>query len=404
MYPFNYLTALYRRNNYGQVCVWEAVKRDGHLIHIRHGIIGKTILDEVVTTRRKVEDEISSRIKAKIKTGYRTLADIKDNTNYPVEGELLSYLDKYLPYNRAGANDTLLAMLAKVYDDKVFNRCSSYIGQYKINGLRCFISAHLIGNSLFKPIELRFQSREGTFWNSLTYLEDYLLEIIPKDFLTRMTSENIVLDGELYIPGYTVNQLNHFIKDPNCIENKYIQFWCYDLAVEDMLQSYRTEILEAKLSWFVKPFVNKEEHLANTERLVVLPHVEVSTPTEALIARNNNINCGFEGLILRNPDSEYAFGKRSANIMIKYKKSTDGIFEVIDIKPEGIKRPDIPLLVCRNDINDATFEIHIGGTQSYQKSILKAKNHYIGKKVFVEYGERSGVNQLPWHIKTTRFV
>lgn len=404
MYPFNYLTALYRRNNYGQICVWEAVKRDDHFIHIRHGIIGKTMLDEVVATRRKVEDEISSRIKAKIKTGYRTLADIKDNTNYPVEGELLSYLDKYLPYNRAGANDTLLAMLAKVYDDKVFDRCSSYIGQYKINGLRCFISAHLIGSSLFKPIGLRFQSREGTFWNSLTYLEDYLLEIMPKDFLARMASENIVLDGELYIPGYTVNQLNHFIKDPYCKENKFIQFWCYDLAVEDILQYYRTEILEAKLSWFVKPFVNKEEHLANTERLVVLPHVEVSTPTEALIARNNNINCGFEGLILRNPDAEYAFGKRSANIMIKYKKSTDGIFEVIDIKPEGIKRPDIPLLVCRNDINDATFEIHIGGTQSYQKSILKSKQHYIGKKVFVEYGERSGVNQLPFHVKTTRFI
>ena len=90
--------------------------------------------------------------------------------------------------------------------------------------------------------------------------------------------------------------------------------------------------------------------------------------------------------------------------MIKYKKSTDGIFEVIDIKSEGIKRPDIPLLVCKNDINDSTFEIHIGGTQDYQKSILKAKNHYIGKKVFVEYGERSGVNQLPWHIKTTRFI
>lgn len=404
MYPFNYLTALYRRNNYGQICVWEAVKRDDHFIHIRHGIIGKTMLDEVVATRRKVEDEISSRIKAKIKTGYRTLADIKDNTNYPVEGELLSYLDKYLPYNRAGANDTLLAMLAKVYDDKVFDRCSSYIGQYKINGLRCFISAHLIGSSLFKPIGLRFQSREGTFWNSLTYLEDYLLEVMPKDFLARMASENIVLDGELYIPGYTVNQLNHFIKDPHCKENKFVQFWCYDLAVEDMLQYYRTEILEAKLSWFVKPFVNKEEHLANTERLVVLPHVEVSTPTEALIARNNNINCGFEGLILRNPNTEYAFGKRSANIMIKYKKSTDGIFEVIDIKPEGIKRPDIPLLVCKNDINDATFEIHIGGNQSYQKSILKAKNHYIGKKVFVEYGERSGVNQLPFHVKTTRFI
>lgn len=404
MYPFNYLTALYRRNNYGQVCVWEATKKDICTVHIRHGIIGKTITDEYITTKRKVEDEISSRIKAKIKTGYRTLADIKDDNISPVEGELLSFLDKYLPYERAGTNNTLLAMKAKTYDDRVFDRCSSYIGQYKINGLRCFVSAYYIGSSLFKPVGLRFQSREGNFWNSLTYLEDYLLEVIPKDFLTKMLTENIVLDGEVYLPGYSINQIDHFVKDPYCKENKFIQFWCYDLAVEDILQSYRTNLLESRFSWFVKPFVNKEEHLANTERLVVLPHVEVSTPTEALIARNNNINCGFEGLILRNPDAEYAFGKRSANIMIKYKKSTDGIFEVIDIKSEGIKRPDIPLLVCRNDINDATFEIHIGGTQSYQKSILKSKQHYIGKKVFVEFGERSGVNQLPFHVKTTRFI
>lgn len=404
MYPFNYLTALYRRNNYGQVCVWEATKKDQQTVHIKHGIIGKTIIDEFITTKRRVEDEISSRIKAKIKTGYRTLADVKDDNTSPVEGELLSYLDKYLPHNRAGANDTLLAMLAKTYDDKVFNRCSSYIGQYKINGLRCFVSAYYIGSSLFKPVGLRFQSREGTFWHSLTYLEDYLLEAIPKDFLTRMLTENIVLDGELYVPGCTINQINHYIKDANCQENKFVQFWCYDLAVEDMLQSYRTNLLESRFSWFIKPFANKEEHLNNNERLVVLPHVEVSTHTEALIARNNNIDCGFEGLILRNPDAEYSFGKRSASVMIKYKKSTDGIFEVIDIKPEGIKRPDIPLLICRNDINDATFEIHIGGTQTYQKSILKTKHHYIGKKVFIEYGERSGINNVPMHVKTTRFI
>lgn len=404
MYPFNYLTALYRRNNYGQICVWEATKKNMQTVHIKHGIIGKTITDEFITTKRRVEDEISSRIKVKIKTGYRALADVKDDTTSPVEGELLSYLDKYLPHNRAGANDTLLAMLAKTYDDKVFDRCSSYIGQYKINGLRCFVSAYYIGSSLFKPVGLRFQSREGTFWHSLTYLEDYLLEAIPKDFLTRMLTENIVLDGELYVPGCTINQINHYIKDANCKENKFIQFWCYDLAVEDMLQSYRTNLLESKFSWFIKPFANKEEHLNNNERFVVLPHVEVSTPTEALIARNNNIECGFEGLILRNPDAEYDFGKRRVGVMVKYKKSTDGIFEVIDIKPEGIKRPDIPLLVCKNDINDATFEIHIGGTQTYQKAILKAKQYYIGKKVFVEYGERSGVNQLPFHVKTTRFI
>lgn len=404
MYPFNYLTALYRRNNYGQACVWEATEHNINTIHIKHGIIGKTITDEYITTRRKVEDEIRSRINAKIKTGYRTLADIKDNCELPVEGELINYLDSYLPINRSGSNDTLLPMLAKAYDDKVFNRNSSYIGQYKINGLRCFISAYYISSSLFKPIGLKFQSREGNFWHSLTYLEDYLLQILPKDFIAKMVDEHIVLDGELYLPGYSINKIDSFVKNPKCIENKLIQFWCYDVAVEDMIQYNRTELLEDKLSKFVHPFTTKEEHLSNEERLIVLPHIDVTNDNEAYTARNNIIDLKFEGLILRNPNAEYSFGKRSANVMIKYKKSTDGIFNVIDIIPEGIKRPNIPLLICKNDINDASFKIHIGGSQSYQKSILKSKEHYIGKKVFIEYGERSGVNQLPFHIKITRFI
>ena len=108
---------------------------------------------------------------------------------------------------------------------------------------------------------------------------------------------------------------------------------------------------------------------------------------------------GFEGLILRNPDKEYQYGARNS-AMIKYKKSTDGRFKIVDIYPEGIKRQDIPLILVKNDINDATFEVHIGGSFEYQKSILENKEKYIGKTLFIEYGERSGVNQVPFHVKT----
>ena len=104
---------------------------------------------------------------------------------------------------------------------------------------------------------------------------------------------------------------------------------------------------------------------------------------------------------MRNPYSDYQFGKRNL-AMIKYKKSTDGIFEILDIYPEGNKRSDLPLFKCKNDINDATFECHIGGTFEYQKSFLNNPELYIGKKLTIEYGERSGVNQLPFHIKTVK--
>lgn len=56
--------------------------------------------------------------------------------------------------------------------------------------------------------------------------------------------------------------------------------------------------------------------------------------------------------------------------MIKYKRTTDGVFEVIDIYPEGTKRSDIPLLLCRNDVNNNTFEVHVNGTFEYQMKYL----------------------------------
>ena len=113
---------------------------------------------------------------------------------------------------------------------------------------------------------------------------------------------------------------------------------------------------------------------------------------------------GFEGLIMRNPSAEYQYGKRNLS-MIKYKKSTDGKFTIVDIYPEGVKR-NIPLFLCKNDVNDATFECHIGGSQEYQESFLHEakKTVTIGKQMYVEYGERSGVNKVPFHIKTTYII
>ena len=150
-------------------------------------------------------------------------------------------------------------------------------------------------------------------------------------------------------------------------------------------------------------FNTKEEHLNNKEKFVILPTYLVVSEENAVLFRNDFIDKGFEGLILRNPDEEYQFGKRNSS-MIKFKKSTDGKFQIIDIKPEGIKRPDIPLFVCKNDINDAEFECHCSGSFDYQKSILRNKEQYIGKYMYVEYGERSGVNDLPFHIKTTYII
>lgn len=408
MIDIPYQLALYRRNSSGEPYVWYCSKFDNETVQVQHGTVGGKIVKEFYKTHRDVDKEVKSRIAAKLKVGYKPMNEIRDSSTLPVEGDVLSiraWLNAYLPINRTTSDGVILPMLAKVYDNKVFDRCPIYIGQWKINGLRCLIKVIKNTGDLFKPFSLQFQSREGEIWNSLPTLEDYLLHVIPQNVLIELYQNDITLDGEVYLPGgYTINQINHFVKDPTCVENKALQFWCYDIAVEDMLQYNRNNFILNKFHDNVKVFADKDSHYNNTERFIVLPTYEVGADWEAKNARNSFIDLGFEGLILRNPNTEYDFGKRRVGIMVKYKKPEDGIFVVVDIKPEGVRRADIPILICENDINDELFKVHLSESLDYQRAVLNKKHSFIGRKVNIEFGERSGVGQVPFHIKEVHFV
>ena len=399
---------LYRRNNLGRPCFWEAkasCSPTQNIIIVSHGIVGKAIQVEEIHVARNPKDEVESRYKQKRKQGYKFLDEIKDdNWSTPVkEDALLTYLETYLPYDRTTADGTLLPMLAKTFNNtnnKIFNKTPIRIGQYKINGLRCIISAKRNNTDMFKPITLRFQSREGTYWNSLSNLEDYLLTVIPNEFLNKMIDEDWELDGELYLPGYKVNEINHFVKDPKCKENKFIQYWCYDAIIDDTPQYRRLDILGQVFENKTYEFTSLNNHLNNKERFIYINNYTIENEDDAVKYRNLFIDLGFEGLILRDPDKEYQIGKRNFS-MIKFKDVMEGSFKIIDIYPEGISR-NIPLFLCKNDINDETFEVHINGTLKEQERDLFFRDKFIDKTLHITFGERSGVYRVPFHVKTVR--
>jgi len=399
---------LYRRNNLGRPCFWEARVSGSstqNIIIVSHGIVGKAIQVEEIHVVRNPKDEVESRYKQKRKQGYKFLDEIKDDSwSTPVkEDALLTYLETYLPYDRTTADGTLLPMLAKTFNNtnnKIFNKTPIRIGQYKINGLRCIISAKRNNTDMFKPISLRFQSREGTYWNSLSNLEDYLLTVIPNEFLNKMIDEDWELDGELYLPGYKVNEINHFVKDPKCKENKFIQYWCYDGIIDDTPQYRRLDILGQVFENKTYEFTSLNNHLNNKERFIYINNYTIENEDDAVKYRNLFIDLGFEGLILRDPDKEYQIGKRNSS-MIKFKDVMEGSFKIINIYPEGISR-NIPLFLCKNDINNETFEVHINGTLKDQEKYLYSKDKFIGKTLYITFGERSGVSRVPFHVKTVR--
>lgn len=402
--PFPFIKGFYRRNNYGEPYVWYGEVIGTNTIKIYYGIVGKNISNQIIFTTRDANKELQSKIKAKLKEGYITINEIRDCGSLPVEESLQDFLNKYLPIIRTTDSGTTLAMLAKAFDNtnnKLFKNTDYYLGQWKINGLRCIIHAEIDEQDIFKKVRLKFISREGTVWNSLSNLEEYLLMALPEDIINDMIYYHFALDGELYLPGYSVNQIDHIIKDSKCIENSKIQYWCYDLITEYTSARERYNYLLDKLGGFLINLIYREQHLRNNNRFVLLPSTTVTTEMEALSERNNYIDLGFEGLILRNPYTEYACGKRSSKYMIKYKSVKDGVFTIMDIYPED--KRDIPLIKVKNDINDATFEVHINGTFEYQKDILKNRDKYINKQLFITFGERSGVNKVPFHVKEVRF-
>lgn len=394
---------LFKRNNSGIPIVWQIdANTINNTITIEYGIFLKGKLhSETYKPKRNPIDEVKSRIKQKRKEGYKELYELYDNApiNILNDNDKLHYLNTYLPKYNLDDNYSIKPMLAKIFEyNKAFKDCDYRIGQWKINGERCIISAKKSINNIFKPIELIFKSRIGTTWD-LQYLEEYLLEYLKDtELLDMMIEENVCLDGELYLPSYSINNINHFIKDKRAIQHKLLQFWCYDLAIENYNQTSRLEILNKNFNkWRLKE-INKNIHYNNENKLVLLTNYDISNDEESTEFRNKFINYGFEGIILRNPKSEYEFGRRNSS-MFKYKKIYDGLFEVLDILPEGDRRNHLPKVVCKNDINDSTFTATCIGNHEQQAFYLKYKERYIGSLCKVEYRERSGVNQVPFHQK-----
>lgn len=396
------MNRLYRRNNNGMPTVWWAsFNSDTNSIAVFYGLVRGNIRKEVYTvTQKDGNKELESRYNEKIKQGYQYLNEICDMQDRPpVEDEnsleLFNFLNTYLPKDLSNGNSNLLLpMLAKTYSGNVWKKVSCMYGQYKINGLRCIITAYT-QNDMFKPIRLRFQSREGIIWNTLENLSDYLLSIIPANIIRDMIDGYVALDGEIYLPGYTINQINHFVKDANCVENKLLQFWCYDIMMEGN-QAHRN-----MYRYHIKKptsFNSIKEHYNNKERLIILHNKYITNDNEAIDARNHFINLGFEGLILRNAKTNYQYGRRRANYMEKFKDAAEGDFIILDIYKE--KKRDLPILLCKNDINNEKFETRLSTSHIVQQEVLFDSQSYIGRTVHIEYGERSGVARVPFHIKT----
>lgn len=391
---------LFKRNAKGDPISWgihEYGQNNKYIIH--YGAVGGHKHSEIIKAKLSRGNEIESRIKAKRKEGYKEVSELKDNApeSFPDYVSLINYLNTYLPKNNTTDEGFVLPMLAKVLkDNKPFDK-RSYLGQYKINGVRCIVGAEQT-NDMFNPVRLTYRSREGTDWTpKLTWMDEVILPAIKDDLLDAMIEEGACLDGELYIPGYKVNDINSFVKNEKLPQHLLLQYWCYDIAIDNMSYEARRKFKIDNISRLCYTFDTYEQHLNNKSKLVLLPDVNIANIYDATRFRDKFISLGFEGLIVRDVNSAYQFGARNL-AMLKYKRVDDAKFKIVDVVPEGV-RTNLCKFVLQNDINDELFEATGNFDHSRQEYILKHKEDFIGKLATCEFRERSGIKNVPFHCK-----
>ena len=411
------MPTLYKRASNGKPLMWDIhsyvdnLGYDNAMIH--YGLVGGTLHEEIIRITKKNVNEIESRIKAKRKEGYKELSELKDSSTIDVSKcttkqqkliILRNYLETYLPKYSTTSEGFVLPMLAKVLEDnKPFEKFGTMLGQWKIDGLRCIIGAEKNSMDLFNPITLNYHSRTGEDWTpKMKWMDEILLPKISQSLIDMMIEEGACLDGELYLPGYSVNDINSFVKNTQLANHYKLQYWCYDICCENMSATHRAEFLRMNTKNIIFNIQDKETHLNNKEQFGLLYTYIVPDFIYAEDIRNKFIDLGFEGLILRNPSAEYQFGKRNQS-MLKHKKVDDGKFVIVDIISEH-KRSDLPLFVLRNDINDELFECSINKPQSVQREMFAHKEKYIDKLMLVEFRNRSGIKQCPFHARGINII
>ena len=389
---------LYKRNAKGDPILWQIEKANDEY-KVSYGAVCGHIHEEFINGKLVKANEIESRIKAKRKEGYKELSELKDSGPVEIKDDiaLINYLYTYLPKNNTTDDGFTLPMLAKVLkDNKPFDK-RRYLGQYKINGVRCIIGA-IKTNDLFNPIRLTYRSREGTDWTpKLSWMDEVIKPELEDDLLDAMLEEGACLDGELYLPGYKVNDINSFVKNEKLPQHYQLQYWCYDIAIDNMSYEARRKFRTENINRICYTFDTYDQHLNNKSKLILLPDVVISDIDDATRFRDKFISLGFEGLIIRDINSAYQFGARNL-AMLKYKRVDDAKFKIVDVVPEGV-RTTLCKFVLRNDINDELFEATGNFDHSRQEYILKHKEDFIGKLATCEYRERSGVKNVPFHCK-----
>jgi DNA ligase-1 len=363
----------------GTIKVWEILTTDCHdgtsVLTVMHGQEGG-----------KMQDKHTVIAEGKQK---RTVSEQAVNE---ANGKIKKQIDKGYRYSKEELGDLpLLAMLAGDYH-KIGHRINWEEGvdlSDKLDGVRCVAKCKSIG-----VVEL--ESRTG---------QEYYLPHVSNE-LARYMNAGEVLDGEIYLHGYALQEITSAVKRTDTQKeidicqrklDKALGTGCSMSIAEASAELEAAELihkLRPKLEFIAfdipseRPWQFRLADLLDFEAermegagfVKVLKYTLVFSEAEMNVAHKDAVARAFEGIMMRNRMGMYESGKRSADLQ-KYKEFMDAEFYILDVIPD---KDGLGVFVVKNIYADNTFTVIMGShaERAYQ---LKNKHEFKGLPLTVKF-------------------
>jgi DNA ligase-1 len=271
------------------------------------------------------------------------------------------------------------------------------MGSYKLDGVRC----------IFKD--------EQMYSRSLKQFPNVQLRKRFEHLVKMSKVNNVILDGELLAKSLTFNELSGLTRQLNKELPNDLYFYCFDMIKDEQ---------------FELPFANRLQTYkleATNVKIVEQKFIYYAKAVETYYEEALNYGC--DGLILRDPNGRYKFGRGTIKEALIYKlkpfvTEDAKIIEVIQATEvrEGAekkinelgrsvtsKKKDDRILIEKASAFTVIYEgkelkVTIAETDKVKEEIWKKRKNYIGK--WIEYKcMKVGMKEdgLPRHPTTIRF-
>lgn len=324
------------------------------------------------TWREQYTLKFNSEVKKYLDKGY---VEVEKHPNEYSAEELADIFGE-VATNQAGIIKPMLAKQeSKLTNRKILDK--EWLCSRKIDGVRCLM--------YWDGEQILTASRGGENYNAAT---THLRE--NEDLIAFFKENpNIILDGELYRHGKTLQQISGAARlEKNAYDCDWLQYWiydCYDKANPDMIAEDRLNFL-GEIDW-IQVFDSLSDVV---DDICLVNHIPVSGEEDIWKLHDQYVSEGFEGCVIRNPNKPYKPNGRT-NDMLKFKNYKSEEFKVVGFEL-GLRGSEDMTFICELPDGRTFKSMPVGDREVKQEYVDNFEEKYKGHMAECTYFNYSEEN------------